>query len=77
MARALHHNDRLGLLRPHRTGAGYRVYRAGNLERLEQVVALKFVVVLEESDACWTAPLAPSVRPKPRSSQVDGPTLPC
>jgi len=39
--KALHHYDRLGLLRPARTTAGYRVYTAGHLARLEQVIALK------------------------------------
>ena len=41
--RALHHYDRLGLLRPRRTGAGYRLYGRRELERLEQIVALKFI----------------------------------
>jgi DNA-binding transcriptional MerR regulator len=41
--RALHHYDRLGLLRARRNGTGYRVYAAGDLERLEQIVALKFL----------------------------------
>jgi DNA-binding transcriptional MerR regulator len=41
--RALHHYDRLGLLRPGRSRAGYRVYRERDLERLEQIVALKFL----------------------------------
>jgi DNA-binding transcriptional MerR regulator len=41
--RTLHHYDRLGLLRARRTEAGYRVYRESDLERLEQIVALKFV----------------------------------
>lgn len=41
--RALHHYDRLGLLRPQRTEAGYRVYTLRDLERLEQIVALKFI----------------------------------
>lgn len=41
--RALHHYDRLGLLRPRRTGSGYRLYGARELERLEQIVALKFI----------------------------------
>jgi MerR family transcriptional regulator, thiopeptide resistance regulator len=41
--RTLHHYDRMGLLRARRTGAGYRVYREADLERLEQIVALKFV----------------------------------
>lgn len=41
--RALHHYDRLGLLRPHRNGSGYRLYGRQELERLEQIVALKFI----------------------------------
>jgi DNA-binding transcriptional MerR regulator len=41
--RALHHYDRMGLLRPRRTAAGYRLYGARDLERLEQIVALKFI----------------------------------
>jgi DNA-binding transcriptional MerR regulator len=41
--RALHHYDRLALLRPRRTEAGYRLYGIRELERLEQVVALKFL----------------------------------
>lgn len=43
--KALHHYDRLGLLCPQRTAAGYRLYAARDLERLEQIVALKFVGV--------------------------------
>jgi len=46
MVRALHHYDRLGLLRPsarERTQNGYRVYGEQDLVRLEQIVALKFV----------------------------------
>ncbi len=41
--RALHHYDRLGLLRPKRGGSGYRLYGIRDLERLEQIVALKFL----------------------------------
>lgn len=41
--RALHHYDRLGLLRPRRSDTGYRLYRLCDLERLEQIVALKFL----------------------------------
>src|SRR5216684_2877113 len=41
--RALHHYDRLGLLKPRRTHTGYRVYCAKDLETLEQIVALKFI----------------------------------
>jgi len=41
--RALHHYDRLGLLKPERTEAGYRLYSLGDFERLEQIVSLKFL----------------------------------
>jgi MerR family transcriptional regulator, thiopeptide resistance regulator len=42
--RALHHYDRLGLLRPTgRTAAGYRLYGAGDFARLQQVVTLKLI----------------------------------
>ena len=43
--KALHHYDRLGLLKPMRSDAGYRVYGLRDLERLEQIVALKFIGV--------------------------------
>ena len=39
--RTLHHYDRLGLLRPSRGASGYRVYFARDLERLEQIIALR------------------------------------
>jgi len=42
--RALHHYDRLGLLKPSgHTAAGYRLYTDRDLVRLEQIVALKFI----------------------------------
>jgi DNA-binding transcriptional MerR regulator len=41
--RTLHHYERIGLLKPRRTGAGYRVYSAADLRVLEQIVALKFI----------------------------------
>lgn len=46
--RALRHYDRLGLLKPGRTkpaglGAGYRHYSDRDLEKLEQIIALKFL----------------------------------
>ena len=41
--RALHHYDRIGLLKPKRTRAGYRVYSTQDIESLEQIVALKFI----------------------------------
>ena len=43
--RALHHYDRLGLLRPRRSPSGYRLYGDRDLVRLEQIVALKFIGV--------------------------------
>jgi DNA-binding transcriptional MerR regulator len=41
--KALHHYDRLGLLKPTRTDAGYRMYADADLERLEHILALKFL----------------------------------
>jgi MerR family transcriptional regulator, thiopeptide resistance regulator len=42
--RALHHYDRMGLLRPkQRSQAGYRLYTARDFARLEQIVVLKFL----------------------------------
>jgi DNA-binding transcriptional MerR regulator len=41
--KALHHYDRLGLLKARRTDAGYRIYTERDLERLEQIVVLKFL----------------------------------
>jgi MerR family transcriptional regulator, thiopeptide resistance regulator len=43
--RALHHYDRIGLLKPKRTSAGYRAYAPQDLTRLEQIIALKFIGV--------------------------------
>ncbi len=40
--RTLHHYDRIGLVRPSaRTPAGYRAYRAGDMERLREVLAYR------------------------------------
>jgi DNA-binding transcriptional MerR regulator len=44
-ARALHHYDRLGLLKPKRSPTGYRTYSAHDFEKLEQIIALKFIGV--------------------------------
>ncbi|HEY1803773.1 MAG TPA: MerR family transcriptional regulator [Terracidiphilus sp.] len=41
--RALHHYDRIGLLKPQRGNSGFRFYRMEDLERLEQIAALKFL----------------------------------
>ena len=43
--RALHHYDRIGLLQPQRSSSGYRLYGDRELERLEQIVALRFIGV--------------------------------
>src|ERR1700730_4264977 len=44
IVRALHHYDRLGLLRPkQRSQAGYRLYSAQDFGLLEQIVVLKFL----------------------------------
>jgi len=56
--KALHHYDRLGLLKARRNNAGYRIYEERDLERLEQIVALRFlglplkqIAILLERDA--------------------------
>src|SRR5271166_3818056 len=55
--KALHRYDRLGLLKPVRTEAGYRVYREHDLETLEQIIALKFFgVPLKEIGAVLKRP---------------------
>src|SRR5215813_12888777 len=41
--KALHHYDRLGLLSPRRSNDGYRLYGSHDLERLEQIGALKAI----------------------------------
>jgi DNA-binding transcriptional MerR regulator len=41
--RALHHYDRIGLLKPQRGSSGSRLYRLADLERLVQIAALKFL----------------------------------
>jgi MerR family transcriptional regulator, thiopeptide resistance regulator len=41
--RALHHYDRIGLLKPQRGSSGIRLYCLEDLERLEQIAALKFL----------------------------------
>jgi len=41
--RALHHYDRIGLLKPQRNTSGTRLYSLSDLERLVQIAALKFL----------------------------------
>ena len=40
--KTLRHYDRLEVLKPTRTAAGYRTYSEQDLGRLERIVALKF-----------------------------------
>jgi DNA-binding transcriptional MerR regulator len=56
--RALHHYDRLGLVRPTgRSAAGYRLYGARDFARLQQVVTLKFIgLSLKEIKALLAGP---------------------
>jgi DNA-binding transcriptional MerR regulator len=63
--KALHHYDRLGLLKPTRTDAGYRMYADADLQRLEQILALKFLgfslkqvrAILERTSLEWAEAL--------------------
>lgn len=41
--RTLHHYDRLGLLKAQRNENGFRIYSYADLERLENIIALKFI----------------------------------
>ena len=41
--KTLRHYDRLGLLKPRRTDARYRLYAPADRERLEQIASLKFI----------------------------------
>lgn len=56
--RALHHYDEIGLLRPSgRSAAGYRLYSAGDLERLQQVLFFRALELpLEEIHRIMTDP---------------------
>jgi DNA-binding transcriptional MerR regulator len=61
--RALHHYDRLGLLRPKRSSGGYRIYSERDLETLEEIVALKFIGIPLKQIVAF--------RRRPRGSFVD------
>src|SRR5438270_978389 len=66
--RALHHYDRIGLLRPHRSAAGYRLYGTRELERLEQIVALRFIgVPLKQMGRLLNASELAEVLPRQRA----------
>ena len=59
-SRALRHYDRLELLKPARSNAGYRRYSERDLETLEEIVALKFIgVPLKEIAAILGRPDRP------------------
>lgn len=56
-AKALRHYERLGLLKPRRTAAGYRVYSESDRARVDQIVALKFLgIPLREIPALLNRP---------------------
>lgn len=56
-AKALRHYERLGLLKPRRTAAGYRMYSNSDRTRLDQIVALKFLgIPLREIPALLNHP---------------------
>jgi DNA-binding transcriptional MerR regulator len=61
--RALRHYDRLGLLEPRRSPAGYRLYTERDLQTLEEIVALKFIgVPLKEITAIRRRATGPFVQ---------------
>src|SRR5437879_8782714 len=56
--RTLHHYDEIGLLRPSlHTESGHRLYTAGDVARLQQVLSLRQLgFSLEEARACLDRP---------------------
>ena len=56
--RTLHHYDAIGLLKPSlHTEAGYRLYTANDIARLQQVLSLRQLgFSLDEVRAAWTGP---------------------
>lgn len=72
--RALHHYDRVGLLRPARSPQnGYRLYAEGDLGRLEQILVLKFLglPLKQIRDLLKAAPALPSVLRRQRRVLVE------
>ena len=55
--KALHHYDRLDLLKPQRTVSGYRMYAERDLERLEH---LSRVIAVAPRRREWHRPCEPS-----------------
>ena len=55
--KALRHYERVGLLKPRRTAAGYRMYSESDRTRLDQILALKFLgIPLREIAELLTRP---------------------
>src|SRR5262245_48879149 len=56
--RTLHHYDEIGLLKPsHHTESGHRLYAAGDVARLQQVISLRQLgFTLEEVQDCLDRP---------------------
>lgn len=56
--RTLHHYDEIGLLKPsHHTESGHRLYTAGDVARLQQVISLRQLgFTLEEARGCLDRP---------------------
>ena len=73
--KALYHYERLGLLTPARTNAGYRVYSAKDLQRLDAILALKFVgLPLDQIKALLDSParsLAEALRAQRRRLKIE------
>src|SRR5262249_57262771 len=80
--KALRHYDRLGLLKPKRTTCGYRMYAERDLERLEQIIALKFLgvslkqikIMLDRPAAELSEPL--QLQPKAPDHEREPPSRP-
>lgn len=73
--KALLYYDRLGLLTPPRTSSGHRIYSDGDGERLDQIVALKFLgLPLKQIRAVLdgqTLPLCQALRAQREALAVD------
>jgi DNA-binding transcriptional MerR regulator len=58
--KALQHYDRLGLLTPARTAAGHRLYVERHRDRLDQILALKFLgIPLKQTQALLAGDVVP------------------
>ena len=66
--RALHHYDRIGLLKPRPGTSGYRLYGSDDVGVLEQIVALKFIgISLRDIKHCFEPNAATGAAFSPRS----------